>query len=243
MATTSEPLPGYWASPCSITAKRVLLAFLVACFVSLSGLVYFDPAPGPALSEVAREGRRIWHDHNCQSCHQLYGFGGFLGPDLTNAALRVRPERLRRLLVEGSGVMPAFGLTTSEIDAVDAFLEAMNETGQGQAKAALLDTTEDPSRRMMDAISQMIADSDDAELCDGLNVCAATLVIWLSISGAIVGYTRYQHLPPPEWLRVCSPYVFALAGIGAATFLFALLWNWIRLAHRPLVGPDQRIME
>ncbi len=64
----------------------------------------------------------------------------------------------------------------------------------------------------------------------GLNVMAGALIVWLHISGIIVGYTRYQLLPPPEWLQSCNYYVFASAGCGTALFLFALVATWLRIA-------------
>src|SRR5690554_1410938 len=36
------------------------------------------------LSEKALQGQNLWLKNNCNSCHQIYGLGGYLGPDLTN---------------------------------------------------------------------------------------------------------------------------------------------------------------
>jgi len=66
----------------------------------------------------------------------------------------------------------------------------------------------------------------------GLNLSAALLVTWLAISGVVVGYTRYQHLPPPTWLRDATPVVFVVAGLATAMFLGMLLVAWFRLAFR-----------
>ncbi|MCH7870146.1 MAG: c-type cytochrome, partial [Planctomycetes bacterium] len=40
---------------------------------------------------MAKSGLAIWRENNCQACHQIYGYGGFLGPDLTNLMDR-RPD-------------------------------------------------------------------------------------------------------------------------------------------------------
>jgi hypothetical protein len=64
----------------------------------------------------------------------------------------------------------------------------------------------------------------------GLNVMAAALIVWLNISGIIVGYMRYQLLPPPEWLQSCNYYVFVGVGSGTALFLMALVATWLRIA-------------
>ncbi|MHC4841723.1 MAG: c-type cytochrome, partial [Planctomycetota bacterium] len=93
--------------------RIALMATLVACFATQTYLVYSDPTgeQNEALSEQALAGREIWLGKNCQSCHQLYGFGGFLGPDLTNAAPRLEQNRLKELLTVGSRQMPAFNLS------------------------------------------------------------------------------------------------------------------------------------
>ncbi len=66
----------------------------------------------------------------------------------------------------------------------------------------------------------------------GFNWACALLIAWLYVSGAVVGYTRFQHLPPPRWLRDSSPLVFAGAGFAAALFLALLLATWLRLLFR-----------
>ncbi len=162
---------GFWASKCGRGAKRALLASLVACFVIQTCLVYLDPSESPPLSETANEGRRIWHRYNCQSCHQFYGFGGFLGPDLTNASPRLTPQRLHRLLTEGSGLMPAYGLPANEIAAVGAFLSAMNETGQGQAKVRLRGFGQEaPAGRLIHTIQNAVAEAGDVKAAKGFNL-------------------------------------------------------------------------
>ena len=89
---------------------------LVAAFAAQTTLVYLDDAASTfeTLTEEAVRGRRLWHKHNCQSCHQIHGFGGFLGPDLTNAAQRLTDERLEEVLTVGVAQMPAFHLNEDE---------------------------------------------------------------------------------------------------------------------------------
>ena len=120
-------------------AKQLLMASLVFCFAIQTFLVYSDE-PGPVgLEGDALVGAELWHAHNCQACHQLYGFGGFLGPDLTNARSRLGEKglakRLEPLLRDGSGQMPAFGLGPTEAGQIAAFLGKMDQTGRGQLRA------------------------------------------------------------------------------------------------------------
>ena len=65
----------------NVRARKRSMIGLVLIFFVQTWFVYTDPAGRrtPALSREATLGQKVWHDHNCQSCHQLYGFGGFLG--------------------------------------------------------------------------------------------------------------------------------------------------------------------
>ena len=117
----------------SLRARQLLIVCLVAAFCFQTWLVYAD-ATGrtqPLSAEAAR-GRSIWLANNCQSCHQIYGFGGFLGPDLTNAAGHLTQARIDAILTEGAGSMPAFQLADDERAAIARFLTEVDETGIGQ---------------------------------------------------------------------------------------------------------------
>ncbi|MEE8142709.1 MAG: cytochrome c, partial [Planctomycetota bacterium] len=124
----------FWYSSCGCGVKRALMVALVLCFALQTYFVYSDRSLAPRLSEKAQVGRQLWHRHNCQSCHQLYGYGGFLGPDLTNPSPLVTADYLGTLLTQGVGQMPAFHFNEDEIAAMDEFLHAMNSTGRGQAR-------------------------------------------------------------------------------------------------------------
>jgi nitric oxide reductase subunit C len=117
------------------TTKRAALAALVGAFAFQTALVYSDERGDP-LDDTARRGRALWHENGCQVCHQLYGQGGFLGPDLTNAYSRVDTFRLRTLLTMGSGQMPAFHFVDDEIAAMSAFFKALDrpDLGWGQLR-------------------------------------------------------------------------------------------------------------
>ena len=121
--------------------RKVLMAFLVSAFALQTFLVYSDDTGRdlPPLSDEALEGRAVWLSNNCQACHQFYGFGGFLGPDLTNAASRLDRARLDEVLTKGVAQMPAFHLSDTEIGAIEAYLREMDGTGIGQARVPLPD--------------------------------------------------------------------------------------------------------
>ncbi len=122
------------------SSKQLLLTVLVAFFAVQTALVYSDDAD-IVLSNDAVEGRKLFHAGSCQVCHQLWGQGGFLGPDLTNAASRVDETRLVSLLTVGSGQMPVFDFDRREIGYIRAFLEEIDRPDLGRGQIRLGDPT------------------------------------------------------------------------------------------------------
>ena len=131
-----------------LQARKGLLAGLVAVFLAQTWMVYSDSTGRvKPLSAQAQAGWELWHSRGCQSCHQVYGFGGFLGPDLTNLASRIQApdaaalaERLETALTTGSERMPAYRLDPGQREALAAFFIELDATGVGQAKVALART-------------------------------------------------------------------------------------------------------
>ena len=100
-------------------------------------MVYSDATglkTGP-LSLSAGHGRKIWLKNNCQSCHQIHGFGGFLGPDLTNTAYEYDAEDLRAILETGPGKMPSIRISNQEAKSLRSYFKELNKTGRSQAFA------------------------------------------------------------------------------------------------------------
>ena len=83
------------------------------------------------LSPEASLGLQIWQDNNCWSCHQVYGLGGYLGPDLTN--IYSHPDKgesyIKSFLNTGVLSMPKFNFTEEEMDALVAYLKHLDSTG------------------------------------------------------------------------------------------------------------------
>lgn len=134
---------------------------LVAAFTLQTVLVYSDERIDP-LNEAAQRGRLLWHRSGCQVCHQLYGQGGFLGPDLTNAHSRVDSVRFHSLLTVGSGQMPAFRFTIDEIADLRAFFMAMDrpDLGRGQLRLGR-EPNADPWQRFDDLVAPLVVDSPE----------------------------------------------------------------------------------
>ena len=83
----------------------------------------------PAMSKQAGEGQALFQQHNCIACHQFYGLGGYMGPDLTNVISNRGHAYARAFMAAGTNAMPNFGLNDTELDALVAFLEFVDQTG------------------------------------------------------------------------------------------------------------------
>jgi len=116
--------------------RPLAYALALCCFFALSFVVYRDDPVGNAqgfmqLSSAGTAGLRVWREQNCNTCHQLYGFGGYLGPDLTHVAQRVDEGTFRQIVRGGVGPMPAIALDDDSLSALYAFLSEMDASGQG----------------------------------------------------------------------------------------------------------------
>lgn len=115
--------------------KKKVLISLILLFLVYSGCLYLKPLidhkTEAGLSHTASEGRIVWQKYNCQSCHQLYGLGGYLGPDLTNITAKEGRTRLflGAVVSAGNARMPSFQMSDQELESVLDFLEAVNQTG------------------------------------------------------------------------------------------------------------------
>lgn len=86
--------------------------------------------------KAAAEGKLVWQKYNCQSCHQIYNLGGYLGPDLTNCIAQEGKGELyiKAMILSGTKQMPAFKLTDTEFTQLIAFFTAINKTGSADLR-------------------------------------------------------------------------------------------------------------
>ncbi len=113
-----------------------MLAFAVS-FLAFSVHAYVDEGENPQTSQTTPEtaaGNLVWRRHNCVACHQIYGLGGYLGPDLTNVMERRPAVYVRAVLRSGIREMPAFQLSEQEIEQLIAFLRYLDSTGRFPAQ-------------------------------------------------------------------------------------------------------------
>ena len=67
--------------------KLPAILLLITSSVIYSGFVYTlgtENNNSVPLTEEIKQGKMLWQKKNCTACHQLYGLGGYMGPDLTN---------------------------------------------------------------------------------------------------------------------------------------------------------------
>jgi nitric oxide reductase subunit C len=87
-----------------------------------TGMVAADPQ--------VQQGEGIILAKACTACHKIKGVGGAIGPDLNGVTQRLDRETLRQRLqnpkaVNPESVMPNFGFTDAEIDALVAYLKTL----------------------------------------------------------------------------------------------------------------------
>lgn len=83
------------------------------------------------LSSQAVFGQQLWQENNCWSCHQVYGLGGYLGPDLTNVISHPQKGEVyvKAFLNSGLKSMPKFNFSEEEKNAIVAYLKQIDSTG------------------------------------------------------------------------------------------------------------------
>ncbi|HPD52411.1 MAG: c-type cytochrome [Bacteroidota bacterium] len=111
-----------------------VLAWLSLFVASLgySVWVYCASSREPSItdSETVLAGKKVFQQHNCIACHQVYGLGGYLGPDLTR--LMSTPGKGSRwanaVIRTGNERMPAYDLTEADMAALLEFLSAVDRS-------------------------------------------------------------------------------------------------------------------
>ncbi len=115
--------------------NRIILSILVVVFVVYNLNIYFNKVSATSsltkMSESAIKGEQIWQQNNCAACHQLYGLGGYLGPDLTNVISNPNKgaEYAKAFFNSGVKSMPKFNFSDEEKNNLIDFLTSVDQTG------------------------------------------------------------------------------------------------------------------
>jgi nitric oxide reductase subunit C len=113
--------------------NRAIFGAMCAAFAVYSAVVYTSGTETPHLepiSDDARVGQRVFQQYNCIACHQFYGLGGYMGPDLTNVISNRGAAFARAFIVSGTARMPNFGLSKEEVDALIVYLTFVDNTAR-----------------------------------------------------------------------------------------------------------------
>ena len=105
---------------------------LFGLFISYSFLVYTNGTIGndAVMNNKAINGKNLFQKHNCTSCHQIYGLGGYLGPELTTTISQPGkgPNYAKSFLQTGTQRMPNFHLTNMEQQDLVEYLTYVDQT-------------------------------------------------------------------------------------------------------------------
>ena len=118
----------------NITRKYLfVIAILIAVFSVYNYIIYTSEGntTTASLSSEAKFGQQIWNENSCWSCHQLYGSGGYLGPDLSNIYSHPDkgPSYIKAFLSSGVKTMPRFNFSEAEKEGVVEYLKGIDQTG------------------------------------------------------------------------------------------------------------------
>ncbi|HEX6914274.1 MAG TPA: cytochrome c [Chitinophagaceae bacterium] len=119
--------------------KTTIFFLLFISYASYSAWVYTKGTEQniPAkFTSQAMTGKQLWQQHNCISCHQLYGLGGYLGPDLTNITSDPRRGKAyaEAFIRAGGPTMPVFHFNDKQTEAIIAYLEYVDASVKNNPK-------------------------------------------------------------------------------------------------------------
>lgn len=130
-----DPSPATQGAAFRAVHRRVIYFSLVGLFVVQSGFTWTSatavPDEGAAFNAAAERGAQLYRDFNCTACHQFYGLGGYMGPDLTNVTVADGKGEAytKGIILSGTQRMPALGITPQQADDLVAYLNAAAATG------------------------------------------------------------------------------------------------------------------
>lgn len=111
----------------------LILIGLVGLFSVYNYVVYTSESEYQSvrLSEKAIQGENLWLQNNCNSCHQIYGLGGYLGPDITNVYSKKGKGEHYIKIILNSGIqsMPVFSFNDEEKEQFVQFFKEIDQTG------------------------------------------------------------------------------------------------------------------
>ena len=125
-------------------SNQIIIGLLISLFSVYNFILYTQNtsvSSASLLSDSALKGEHLWQENNCTACHQIYGLGGYLGPDLTNISSNPNKglEYAKAFFNSGVKSMPKFNFNASEKNDLAEFLKAIDQTGYYPNKNAEFD--------------------------------------------------------------------------------------------------------
>jgi len=122
-----------------MSKKIIVIAILFVSYAAYSAWVYTKGTELTAplnYAEQQQKGKQLWQKSNCIACHQLYGLGGFIGPDLTHVVSdKTKGRRLAYALIKsGNNVMPNFQFKDEEVNCLVSYLSYVDSTRNNYAR-------------------------------------------------------------------------------------------------------------
>ena len=119
--------------------KSLVIILFITAFLFYSFHLYSSlPSKNRFPGAIADRGKLLWQHYNCTACHQVYGLGGYLGPDLTNVYSKRGEGYIRSFLQNGTVVMPRFNLNDNDITAITAYLKDLDASGKADPKTFII---------------------------------------------------------------------------------------------------------
>lgn len=86
-----------------------------------------QPLPVAVVGESSgpvADGAKVFYDKGCEYCHEIAGYGGIRGPDLTYVADRMNAEQIKTRIFSGATNMPSYNgnMTDQQLASLLAFL-------------------------------------------------------------------------------------------------------------------------
>lgn len=116
-------------------SKLIIFAGLFILY-SLYSIIVYTKGTNNAVALSGTEqlktgkGKELFQQYNCIACHQLYGLGGYLGPELTTAySDKTRGELYMKAFLKAGGQrMPNFHFNDEEVEAIISYLKYVDAT-------------------------------------------------------------------------------------------------------------------
>ena len=113
----------------------IVLVLFVAAYLIYSFTLYTSlPVKQCIVDKRAENGKLVWQKYNCNSCHQLYGLGGYIGPDLTNVYSKRSEAFIKAFLKNGTTAMPNFNINDYEMDCLLKYFNSIDNSGKSDPR-------------------------------------------------------------------------------------------------------------